>query len=156
MLRNRSLLIVAAATFVSAAVAAIVFGWLVDSPGVIADPSDTKLVALGDEVYQTHCANCHGANLEGEANWRTPLEDGSLRPPPHDETGHTWHHPDQLLFQITKHGGQSIAPTGFKSNMPAFEDSLTDREIFAALAFIKSRWPQEVQERQAAMNDRAQ
>lgn len=63
MLRNRSLLIVAAATFVSAAVAAIVFGWLVDSPGVIADPSDTKLVALGDEVYQTHCANCHGLEV---------------------------------------------------------------------------------------------
>jgi len=154
--QNRIYLAIALTAFVSAAAGALYFGALTDSPSPagLADPSDAALVALGAKVYQANCASCHGGNLEGESNWHSPLEDGSLRAPPHDETGHTWHHPDQLLFQITKHGGQSIAPKGFKSNMPAFGESLSDREIFAALAFIKSRWPREVLERQTAMNGR--
>ena len=152
----KKLPLIGIAAAIAALAIALSHGWLSETPVNFADPSEPDLVASGERVYQEHCASCHGTNLEGELNWRTPLEDGSLRAPPHDETGHTWHHPDEMLFQITKHGGQSVAPADFKSNMPAFADSLSDRDISGVLAFIKSRWPQEIQNRQAAMNARPQ
>jgi mono/diheme cytochrome c family protein len=104
--------------------------------------------ALGREVYAAHCASCHGANLEGQPNWRQELPAGGLPAPPHDATGHTWHHDDQSLFATVKFGGAATAPSGFQSNMPAFGDRLSDREIRAVLAFIKSTWPPEIQEAQ--------
>lgn len=121
---------------------------------IAADPGDAKLVALGQKVYAAQCASCHGANLEGEKDWQQRLPDGGLRAPPHDETGHTWHHPDRLLFHITKFGGQSVAPQGFKSNMPKFGNKLTDREIAAVLAYIKSTWPKRVRDIQGKINQR--
>lgn len=106
------------------------------------------MLASGEGTYRDHCASCHGTDLEGQPNWRQPLPDGGFPAPPHDADGHTWHHPDQLLFEITKRGGQALAPPGFKSNMPGFGDQLTDRYIRAVLAFIKSRWPEEIRQRQ--------
>ena len=99
--------------------------------------SDAMLAAEGERIYADFCASCHGADLEGQPNWRTPLPTGGLPAPPHDETGHTWHHPDRLLFAITKFGGQQGAPVGFQSNMPAFGNRLTEqhgRKILAACA----------------------
>ena len=52
----------------------------------------------GQALYADSCAACHGANLEGQPDWRVPGADGILPAPPHDETGHTWHHDNQLLF----------------------------------------------------------
>lgn len=117
-----------------------------------ADADDADLVALGRTVYAEHCAECHGKNLEGEPGWRTPKADGTLPAPPHDENGHTWHHGDELLFRYTKEGGEAVVPPGFKSGMPPFGDILTDEEIWAVLAFIKSTWPDPVRRRQEAMN----
>jgi mono/diheme cytochrome c family protein len=119
-----------------------------------ADPGDKELVALGQGVYRDSCASCHGAKLEGQANWRAPNADGTLKAPPHDESGHTWHHPDKVLFDYTKKGGAEMAPPGFKSAMPGFGEDLKDGEIWAVLAFIKSRWPKEVLARQRQINAR--
>jgi len=110
-----------------------------------ADIADPELVALGTEIYAQNCASCHGVDLEGQPDWKSRLPDGGMPAPPHDASGHTWHHGDQLLFDITKYGGQAMAPPGFKSNMPGFGAQLSDREIWAVLAFIKSRWPAEIQ-----------
>jgi mono/diheme cytochrome c family protein len=119
------------------------------------DLNDPSLVAAGQSVYAVACAECHGGNLEGEPNWRTPHPDGSLPAPPHDAGGHTWHHPDKVLFGITRDGGASVAPKGFPSRMPAFAGRLSDREIWAVLAYIKSTWPPEIRERQEALSRRA-
>jgi len=120
-----------------------------------ADPNNKALVTLGRLVYAKACASCHGAKLEGEKNWKERKADGTFGAPPHDASGHTWHHPDKLLFRITKHGGASVAPSGFKSGMPAFKEQLSDREIWAALAFIKSRWPERVRTIHARINARS-
>ena len=120
-----------------------------------ADPTDRELVMVGQRVYKAECASCHGTNLEGQPNWRQRLPDGTLRAPPHDETGHTWHHSDKILFDITKYGGRDRIRAGIKSSMPGFETKLSDREINAVLAYIKSRWPTQVQERQAMINARS-
>jgi mono/diheme cytochrome c family protein len=119
-----------------------------------ADAGDSARVALGKRVYLQHCAACHGAQLEGQPNWRSRLPNGRLPAPPHDETGHTWHHPDRLLFAITKEGlVPPHAPAGYESDMPAFGGKLSDDEIWAVLAYIKSRWTsREVREARAQMS----
>lgn len=130
-------------------VSAAAWGLWALSSSDVADPNDTRQVARGKAVYAANCAICHGTNLEGQSNWRIRKSDGRLPAPPHDETGHTWHHPDEQLFRITKSGLKPpLAPKGYESDMPAFRDTLTDDEIWAVLAFIKSQWPQEVLARQ--------
>lgn len=117
-----------------------------------ADASNNEAVMLGQTLYADNCASCHGADLKGEPNWRSTKEDGTLPAPPHDDSGHTWHHDDQLLFNYTKLGGAGVAPTGFKSGMPGFGASLSDEEIWSVLSFIKSRWSPAAQARQATLN----
>ena len=98
-------------------------------------------LARGQQLYAQHCAACHGAKLEGQPNWRSPLANGRMPAPPHDESGHTWHHTDAVLFGITKYGlTPNYAPPGYQSDMPAFEGKLSDNEIRAVLAFIASHW----------------
>ena len=137
--------ITVAAVLVLAATLALLWPQPVSSPG---SPDDPETIAAGDMIYAAACASCHGVYLEGQSNWRQQLANGSLPAPPHDHTGHTWHHPDSVLFTITKHGGQSVAPPDFKSNMPGFEAMLTDEQIWAVLAYIKSTWPTDVREHQ--------
>jgi mono/diheme cytochrome c family protein len=119
-----------------------------------ADPTDARLVALGEEVYRDHCASCHGAGLQGQPDWQTRKPDGRLPAPPHDETGHTWHHPDEVLFHLTRDGPSAMVP-GYESDMPGFADVLTDKEIWAVLAYIKSRWPDDIRARHAEIERRS-
>lgn len=119
-----------------------------------ADPADSEQVARGKRVYDVHCASCHGAKLEGQPNWRERLPSGKFPAPPHDSSGHTWHHSDALLFSITKNGIERHAPPGYKSDMPAFGSRLSDAEIWAVLAYIKSTWPEDIRKVQAEMSRR--
>ena len=107
--------------------------------------TDKSKVNLGQSVYEQNCASCHGRNLEGQFNWQKRSADGYLPAPPHDETGHTWHHPDQMLFELTKYGLQKFAGADYKSKMPAYDGKLTDDEIWNVLAYIKSKWPDQIQ-----------
>lgn len=122
--------------------------WNQSRAEVVRIPYDRpEMVALGRSVYEANCASCHGLNLEGEPNWRQRNVSGLLPAPPHDASGHTWHHPDQMLFDLTKYGVQRFVGADYRSKMPVFEDVIADREIWAALAYIKSTWPDEVIER---------
>lgn len=107
-----------------------------------ANPASASQVAAGAKVYAEHCAACHGSKLEGQPNWRQRLPNGRMPAPPHDESGHTWHHTDEVLFGITKRGlvPGKYASLGYESDMPAFGGKLTDDDIGAVLAFIKSHW----------------
>jgi len=107
----------------------------------LGEPVTPEQLGLGQEVYAANCASCHGANLEGQPDWKRRLDTGRMPAPPHDESGHTWHHADRALFTITKLGVGAIVP-GYESDMPAFGDLLSDAEIAAALAYIKSTWPE--------------
>ena len=118
-------------------------------------PGDAELVRRGAEVYAQNCASCHGVDLKGEEDWQSGNADGTLKAPPHDETGHTWHHDDELLFRVTKFGTvKALDLKDFNSNMPAFEGTLTDTDIVAALSWIKAQWPEEIRERHDMMNER--
>lgn len=126
--------------------------WIVarGDPEVRIDQANSELVARGEPLYRQHCASCHGAKLEGQPNWTSRDERGRLPAPPHDDSGHTWHHDDQVLFEVTKYGIGRHAPAGYESDMPAFEKIMNDAEIIAALAYIKSRWSATIQQKRAA------
>ena len=112
----------------------------------LADPNNATSTELGKKVYDQHCASCHGGNLEGQESWWIRNSEGKLPAPPHDETGHTWHHSDAVLFKLTKDGIQSIAGPDYPTDMIAYADVLSDEEIWAVIAFIKSTWHKEIQE----------
>ena len=116
-----------------------------------AAPFSARADALseGRQFYDTHCASCHGLKLEGQPNWMERKPDGRLPAPPHDVTGHTWHHSDRQLFRIVRDGLATIAP-GYETDMKAFVNVLTDEQIRAVLDHIKSTWPLRQQEFQSA------
>lgn len=138
--------------------AIIALGWSVFTPvaqTAVAQTRNDDAVA-GQVLYQENCASCHGVNLEGEPDWRSAKEDGTLPAPPHDETGHTWHHGEGLLFNYTKLGGkEALASQGidFNSGMPGFGEQLNDQQIWDILAYIKSTWPARQQELQATRTE---
>ncbi len=121
--------------------------------GAVFSPNDKELVSLGKEIYFANCGSCHGANLEGEPNWQNPNENGLMPAPPHDENGHTWHHTDKMLFDITKYGFGKIANLqGYKTNMPIYENVLSDEKIIAVLSYIKSTWPDKIKQQHDKRN----
>nr|WP_238364322.1 cytochrome c [Mesobacterium pallidum] len=111
-------------------------------------------IETGASLYAEACAACHGAWLEGQPDWRQPGPDGVLPAPPHDVTGHTWHHDTPLLLEYTLRGGKAALAargvTDFASGMPAFEGTLTEEQVLDILAFIRSTWPEEAQQVQSA------
>lgn len=128
--------------------------WMLAYRELRINPTDARAVARGERLYTQHCAACHGANLEGQPDWQSRNARGRLPAPPHDEHGHTWHHEDRVLFDVTKYGLAKVAPPGYESDMPAFAGTLDDDDIVAVLAFIKSRWPRLIHDkrREAGMN----
>lgn len=99
----------------------------------------TEQEQQGQTLYAAHCASCHGLRGEGSvAAWQRPNPDGTFPPPPHDDTGHTWHHPDGHLYLTVRDGGSSP-----DSAMPAFGERLTHEEIVATIEYIKTFWSEE-------------
>ena len=122
--------------------------WATSRPDPATSAAAEADIATGAELYVENCASCHGAKLEGQPDWKRRLENGRMPAPPHDESGHTWHHSDQDLFAITKLGVGGVVP-GYESDMLAFGDILSDEDITAVLAFIKSTWPERQRDVQA-------
>ena len=129
------------------------YRWISAANEITLHPDDQSYVALGQELYRATCASCHGAQLEGQANWRDRGADGLLPAPPHDASGHTWHHPDEVLFDLTKFGVLPYAGPGYHTAMPAYGDKLSDKDILAILSYIKSTWPAEIRRRQDAITE---
>jgi mono/diheme cytochrome c family protein len=112
----------------------------------------------GRELYVEHCAACHGVDLEGQPDWRSSDASGLYPAPPHDETGHTWHHDDAMLIDYITRGGQAVLDdmdVTFTSGMPGFGSMLEQSEIEAILDYIKSTWPEHIREQQAQRSNAA-
>jgi mono/diheme cytochrome c family protein len=128
------------------------FGYEGPRKKVELEPDNAEVVAQGKTVYAAECATCHGENLEGQPNWRQRGENGRLPAPPHDASGHTWHHPDQQLFELTRLGPAALVGGGYESDMPGYANILNDDDIVAVLSYIKSTWPEEIRRRHDLLN----
>lgn len=108
---------------------------------------------VGQAVYAQNCAACHGINGEGQFpdNPRQRDETGRYGAPPHNENGHTWHHADDLLYQIVNEGGMGDPETFYP--MPAFGELLSQEQIEAALFYIKTFWTEEQRQNQERMTE---
>lgn len=114
---------------------------------------DPERVLRGARIYAQYCAHCHGAHLQGQPDWRTRRADGRWPAPPHDDSGHTWHHANRTLFNIVRAG--SPATDSVPKGMPAFGEVLTDDQIWAVLAFIQSQWSERTRRAQQEIDRRA-
>lgn len=111
-------------------------------PGGSRQPEESQqVIAEGKALYEANCAACHGLQGEGQPNWRTQDEDGFFPAPPHDSSGHTWHHADEVILQVMAQG--SGMPN---TKMPQYEDVLTREEMEAILAYIKTFWGEQERE----------
>ena len=99
-------------------------------------------IAKGADVYATNCQVCHG-DLRGL---------GGSGAPPHNQYGHTWHHPDAQLKDWVING--KLGFFGFQ--MPGFNNTLTDQELDAVLSYIKTSWTEDQRETQADVSVRYQ
>lgn len=111
---------------------------------------DNSQLALGQRNYNTYCAHCHGYGGDGQ-----PVETaeqterlGYHTVPLHNSAGHTWQHPDQLLFETIKYGVES--PTNLYTMTP-FGELLSDNEIFAIIDYLRLWWTDEQQAWQAQL-----
>ena len=109
-------------------------------------PNDAVYVKMGKKVYVEQCASCHGVNLEGQDGWRNTKLDGMRLAPPHDKSGHTWHHADEVLFNLTKYGFKAMISEDYEVSMPVYNGIIKDHEIVAVLSYIKSTWPADIAE----------
>ncbi|RSK32311.1 c-type cytochrome [Rhodovulum iodosum] len=131
------------------------FGWIW---GVATSDADDGALApdlaRGQAIYAQACASCHGAALEGQIDWRSRGPDGRLPAPPHDATGHTWHHSDRVLLDITMRGTAAVVGGGYESNMPGFADIYSEDELRDVLEWIKTQWPERERVHQAQVTAR--
>lgn len=135
---------------VLAAVAAAGLVWQWARP----DDGEAATILSGRTLYVQHCASCHGVHLEGQPNWTQRLASGRLPAPPHDASGHTWHHGEETLFRITREGAAAVVGRGYESDMPGFGGVMSDDEIRQLLAYIRSTWPERERRYQEQMTRR--
>jgi mono/diheme cytochrome c family protein len=139
---------------IAAAGVGLMGAWPWMAARIASGDASAETIALGKTLYARHCAACHGANLEGQRDWKSPLPSGRMPAPPHDASGHTWHHADGMLFRITKQGPTAVVGGGYKSDMPGFGNVMSDDEIRAVITFIKRTWPERERAYQAEMSRR--
>lgn len=97
-------------------------------------------LAQGKSLYQQYCAACHGALVSAGDSWRRLADRDQLPAPPHDDRGQTWQHPHWQLMEMIRGGVAPFEPEGWAADMPAFEDELSEEQVLAVLAYIRSHW----------------
>ena len=123
-------------------------------PDISLPYKDKAAIKLGQTIYKNKRASCHGISLECQIGWQTEIVDGRRLAPPHDETGHTWHHPAELLYNMTKYGFEEMLGKKYPNNMPVYKDILSDGELLAVLGYIKSTWPENIKAIHNEINQR--
>jgi mono/diheme cytochrome c family protein len=101
---------------------------------VMGQEASLEMLARGAELYAANCQSCHGDATGGA------LKD---IPPPHNANGHTWHHADQQLTEMILNG---ITFSVEQQKMPGFKDQLSEEDVRAILAYIKTWWMEEQRE----------
>ena len=97
---------------------------------------DPKVLEAGKKIFAENCAQCHGDNAQGAANWHKRNPDGTFPPPPLNGTGHAWHHSMAVLTDMISNGSRPG-----EGSMPAWKDKLSPQEIEMVILWFQSLWP---------------
>jgi len=116
------------------------------------DADYSAAVLQGQRVYKTHCAQCHGRTLQGQALWRLEDEYAHQRAPALDGTGHAWQHSDEALYQRIRTGRWPDTAESPPNAMPVYVSVLTESDTEAVIAFMKSRWGVGLRAAQSTLN----
>jgi mono/diheme cytochrome c family protein len=103
-------------------------------PKRFADADDFGKVRQGKQIYQSHCASCHGRNLQGQPLWQMKDEYLGRRAPALDQTGHVWTQSDDDFFAAASH------------------THLAAQDVLAVMSFIKAHWGVGLRVAQATQN----
>src|SRR5205823_11394308 len=99
-------------------------------------------VAAGGEIYVRSCMFCHGDNLDGHG-----LFASALNPPPanFEDPGTIAMLQESYLFWRIAKGGPGLPreSTPWNSAMPAWEDRLTEEQIWQVIAYLYDATGQE-------------
>jgi len=89
-------------------------------------PSDESSIAEGRKIYLRRCASCHGQSGKGDGSMA--LAGGT----PSNLVDDTWDHgsSDGEIFVVIR--------DGVSSDMEAYKDSLTEKQIWQLVNFIRS------------------
>ena len=101
-----------------------------------------ELIKRGSDLYATHCQSCHG---DGAGRGLLPYV------PSHGPDGHTWHHSDRNLMDIVLNGPgemgemmrEMMGTPKDAPRMPAWKGVLSEEDVRATLAYIKTFWTPE-------------
>jgi len=89
----------------------------------------------GQQLYELHCAVCHGLKLEGQPNWQEGMAANLLLAPALDQNSPSRQYSDEQILQLISQGG--IKPN---TTMLGYKDKLTPTEMAALLGYIKTHW----------------
>lgn len=92
-------------------------------------PSNAESIEAGKKLYQLNCAKCHGPGGKGDGGMA--LSGGT----PSDLTDETWD------FGATDGEIFTSIRDGVSSDMLAYKDKLTDKQIWQLVVFIRSIGP---------------
>lgn len=125
--------------------------WQSPATAPTVDPANTELAAA-QRNYNSYCAHCHGYVGDGQG---APSEERTLAlgykiVPRHDAQGHTWQHPDQLLFETIKYGVDS--PLNLYP-MVEYGSRLTDDDIWGIIDYLKRFWTNEQRAHQQRLTE---
>ena len=113
----------------------------ISTPVVEEQGAAAAVRSRGAELYAKNCQSCHG-DQDGKKTT------GGASP--HNESGHTWHHPDAQLKDWITNG-----KLGF-GQMPPFKDTLSQGDVNAILTFIKTWWTPQQRQSQTDISQRYQ
>ena len=123
----------------------IVFLWI-HYPELLPKLNSPKVVNFSHKIVPP-AMGVEGVGQNPESPNGGMLDGGGYLAPALNGTGHSWHHPNSVLFKTIKHG--SIASD---SSMRAFADRLSDKEIVMIIHYFKSLWPDPIREKHSNLN----
>ena len=100
-------------------------------------PSNAASITAGRALYQKNCRHCHGLRGKGDG----PL--APRDPKPADLTDAKWDHgaSDGEIFAVIWNGAPSAQAKGKDEGMKGMKGTLTEKEVWQVINYIRSIGP---------------
>lgn len=106
----------------------------------LASEENRKQVELGEKTYQRVCISCHGMKLSGKPTWAPGVTSKKQAGIPLNADGLTWHLSDNHLYATIATGLRVEGKDKRQVHDAGFAGVLSEREIWALIAYFKTTW----------------